>query len=555
MSHTLSPTPARLRRALARRRLTHAQADADAVAADRYRRHAHTLGEGLARSYTLLSAQNAALQVLIAQRDEGERRRGFLLRALQDLARAEDPAEIATVTVAAARALTDATDVTFWRGDDAVATIGAPVSIPSGDRPDDAWVWVSPNAAVVVLRVATECDDAWVAVAGAAVPLPLPVQDDLVTLAEQASTALARCRALAEARRQAAIARAVVDAVPAGIALCDGDGGLLMSNQTYDALAPQLDACDDGEADDGARGPTARAQYDRELRWIAEHPDAQAVHEYGLADRRTFTRFTVPVHMPDGSHVGRLFVHRDVTAERAAARAQDEFLALVSHELRTPLTSIVGYLELLGDGEAGPLGDEQARAVGIAAKNARRLQRMVGDLLVVAQARAGGLALITREDDLARCVADAIDSALPAAHARGIALHGPSRQPVPVMMDAQRIGQVLDNLLANAVHYGRPGDAVTVDVTGDVQQACVTVRDTGPGIPPDDVERVFEHFYRGEGVRAVAGTGLGLPITRALVEAHGGSVRLSSTVGQGTTFVVCLPRGGPAAVAPEGDGQ
>jgi PAS domain S-box-containing protein len=223
---------------------------------------------------------------------------------------------------------------------------------------------------------------------------------------------------------------------------------------------------------------------------------------------------------------------------------KDEFVALVSHELRTPLTSICGYLELLQE-EADQLTDEHASFVTVLDRNAHRLLRLVNDLLFVAQVDAGRLALDReplRLDDLAD---EAVAAARPFADEKGVELSFSVERPPSVDGDRGRLAQLLDNLVSNALKFTPAGGKVDVRVAAQDGRALVTVSDTGIGIAPDEVERLFERFYRASTAteRAIPGTGLGLAISRAIVDAHDGTVSVESQVGVGTTFRVVLPPG------------
>ncbi len=244
----------------------------------------------------------------------------------------------------------------------------------------------------------------------------------------------------------------------------------------------------------------------------------------------------------DGAVAGYVVVASDVTAEREAQRLKEQFVGLVSHELRTPLTAVLGYVELLLDGTE-PLSDDQREFLGIIDRNARRQLRLVGDLLLTAQVEAGTFQVTPQEVDLADVARVTIASARPAARAAGVALEGDVRA-TPVQADPVRVGQALDNLVANALKFTERGGTVRVEV-GPVPDggARVVVRDTGVGIAPAELAHLTERFYRASSAtsRAVPGVGLGLSITRAVVEAHGGTVEIESVLGEGTAFTVTLP--------------
>ena len=239
-------------------------------------------------------------------------------------------------------------------------------------------------------------------------------------------------------------------------------------------------------------------------------------------------------------------IDRDNAARAAELiRIRDEFVAVVSHELRTPLTSIIGYVELLTDDEAGALTDEQRAYLEIVQRSTARLVELVGDLLLVAEAERGPLALDLGHIDFAEIVAYAVEAARPAADARRIALVFDAGEVGAVAGDATRLAQMVDNLIANAIKFTPEGGRVTVHAGRRGGDALFEVKDTGTGISEADRERLFDPFFRSRdaNARAVPGTGLGLTITKAIVDAHGGTIDVETTPGGGATFRVCLPIG------------
>jgi signal transduction histidine kinase len=231
---------------------------------------------------------------------------------------------------------------------------------------------------------------------------------------------------------------------------------------------------------------------------------------------------------------------------------KDEFVALVSHELRTPLTSITGYLELVLE-DTGDLTPEQRRFLEIVERNSRRLLRVVGDLLFVAQIESGKLALEREDVDLAAVAAESVDAFRPTAEGKEVELVLETA-PLPRLHgDRARLGQLLDNLVSNAVKFTPQGGRVRVTVGPLRDDALVVVTDTGIGVPQAEQRHVFERFFRSSTAqeRAIGGTGLGLAIARAIVEAHGGGIDFASVESEGTTFRVRLPLNGASGVGRE----
>jgi signal transduction histidine kinase len=232
-------------------------------------------------------------------------------------------------------------------------------------------------------------------------------------------------------------------------------------------------------------------------------------------------------------------------------KLKDDFVASVSHELRTPLTSIRGYVELLLTGEGGDLTEEQERFLTVVDRNADRLLNVVGDLLFVSQVEAGAISLEPRLVELVGLVKESVDAARPAAEAKGVELDLTAGVVVVVEADRLRLAQVFDNLLSNAIKFTPAGGRVEVRVLAIGKRAVVEVSDSGMGISPEDQLLLFTRFFRSAAAndRAIQGTGLGLAITKAIVDTHGGALRVRSDVGQGATFSVELPLGVRQAVA------
>jgi signal transduction histidine kinase len=221
---------------------------------------------------------------------------------------------------------------------------------------------------------------------------------------------------------------------------------------------------------------------------------------------------------------------------------KDQFVSSVSHELRTPLTSMVGYLELVLDGEAGDLGESQRRLLEKVSRSCDRLNRLVDDILVVARIDAGKFSLEKHYVDLVELTEAAVESARIAAERGGVELRVSAPEAaVPLWADSTRVSQMLDNLLSNAIKFTPKGGRVAVTLARHEDAALLQVRDTGVGIPEEEIGALFERFFRASTGLSVPGTGLGLPIVKAIVEAHDGWVTVESTVGVGTTFTVELP--------------
>ncbi|MBA2955422.1 hypothetical protein GON03_13880 [Nocardioides sp. MAH-18] len=227
---------------------------------------------------------------------------------------------------------------------------------------------------------------------------------------------------------------------------------------------------------------------------------------------------------------------------RELDQMKDQLVGSVSHELRTPLTSIGGYTEMLLSGEFGDLNADQQEFVEVVDRNTRRLNRLIDDILFVSRVDAGRLSLERSWVDLADIAAACAVAARPRAEQGEVQLEVTTSGTLPpVWMDATRLTQLFDNLISNAVKFTPPGGTIRVTLTGTEETVHIDVADTGMGIPQEEVDRLFERFFRTSNVGEVAGTGLGLSIVKSIVEVHDGTISVTSTEGVGTTFHVELP--------------
>jgi signal transduction histidine kinase len=227
---------------------------------------------------------------------------------------------------------------------------------------------------------------------------------------------------------------------------------------------------------------------------------------------------------------------------RELDRMKDEFVASVSHELRTPLTSIVGYVELLLE-EAG---DPKSRShLEVVQRNASRLLGLVSDLLFAARLQSGSLVLDAKPVDLCVLAEQAVASARPPAQIAGVTLHAELTRVPTVEGEEVRLAQLLDNLISNAIKFTPAGGAVDVTLGAVNGSIRIEVSDTGIGIEESEQPLVFERFFRSPAAldRQIPGTGLGLYISKAIVDAHHGTIAAHSGRDGGTTFVVDLPAG------------
>jgi PAS domain S-box-containing protein len=365
-----------------------------------------------------------------------------------------------------------------------------------------------------------------------------------------AEQVIAQLLDVTELERERRTLQAIFDTVDVGLLLIDQEGRYVGMNRRHaesmlmpfpDGHAGQAGQLGDVFAPDGTLMPredmpSYRAWHGEEfddLRlWVGSDPDTRSA--WSVSARS--------VREPDGELTGAALAYKDITDLMRALQVKDDFVASVSHELRTPLTSVLGHLEILTD--RPDLPPDIARQLAIVERNALRLQTLVTDLLDVARAQEGSLTLTLDPLDLAMLARDAVAAARPAADAREISLACDVPEALPLHADGHRLRQVVDNLVSNAIKYTPRGGSVSVELHEPGDGVQLRVSDTGMGIAASDLGQVFDRFYRADDVEAmhIPGTGLGLSIAREIVEAHGGTIEVTSRVGEGSVFTVLLPR-------------
>jgi NtrC-family two-component system sensor histidine kinase KinB len=265
---------------------------------------------------------------------------------------------------------------------------------------------------------------------------------------------------------------------------------------------------------------------------------------------QSFLPRILPIRDPYGNTLGAAILLQDVTRFRLLDQVKSDLVATVSHELKTPLTSLRLALHLLLEEAVGPLTAKQTELLVDARDNAERLLAMINNLLDLARLERGRERVELRPEapgDLLEAVASAVR---PRAEDHGLTLAVEVAPDLPpVQADAQRLGHALNNLLDNAVAHTDRGGRITLSAARTAGGVLLSVSDTGRGIPPEFLDRVFDRFFRVPGQSEGTGTGLGLTIVHEIVVAHGGSITCESAVGKGTTFRIVLPIAENAAIS------
>ena len=267
------------------------------------------------------------------------------------------------------------------------------------------------------------------------------------------------------------------------------------------------------------------------------------LRQLDLAER-TVRAHSAPVLSARGDWLGSVVVYHDITREMLADKLKSEFVSTASHELRTPLTSIRGYVDMLLIGTCGPLNEQQRDFVRIVKNNVGRLVELIDELLDMSRAEAGEVRLRRDQIDLAEVLMEVTQALYGQFREREVTLAIEAQDGLPrITADRQRLRQIMVNLVGNACKYTPSGGHVRVGLRNGAGELRIDVSDTGVGIAPESQKYIFTPFYRADNPLRdeVGGSGLGLSITRKLVELHGGRIWFESAEGVGSTFSFTLP--------------
>lgn len=358
-------------------------------------------------------------------------------------------------------------------------------------------------------------------------------------LLEQISELRAQSSGPAETGEAGVELEAACDAMWDGVLIADRTGSVLYAN----GAAGVLLGTGGGRSIREAIPDSDAAQELSEL--AASGTKRRAVFEFELGENDPPSVVQVAARgvVSDASAATLVAVVRDVTQQRIAEKSRNSFIAQVTHELRTPLTNIRLYVE-----EAADAGDSDpavlGRAINVINQESRRLERIVGDMLSVAEIEAGAMTLRIDDVRLEQLFGDLQNEFASLASERSIEIRWDLPPKFPVLRgDRDKVVLAVHNVVGNALKYTPEEGRVTVRLDASEAGFTCEVADTGPGIDPDEQDRVFEKFYRAETARGagVTGTGLGLPLAREVARLHGGDITLESVVGEGCTFTIVIP--------------
>jgi len=384
-----------------------------------------------------------------------------------------------------------------------------------------------------------------------------PADQELLTaIGNQIGIAIANARLIEDAEQRRATLDSVMNSLVDGLILVDKRGRIAYANPCAEDILELPFQSLTGKTLDALEREIARRvdqaqEVTTELQAAAKDVQNTPAVEFSLSVQpvRTLQTRFFPIHDNAGDHLGIGLLLRDITRERELDEMKSQLLATVSHELRTPLASIKGFATTLLREDV--TWDEESRHefLSIIDRESDRLAELIGNLLDMSRIEAGTLHVEPEPTDLRFIMEETADEFQRMTHEHRIRVLAPPRLPF-ALADPRRTRQVLRNLVENAVKYSPDGGAITITASVKPRHLEISVVDEGIGIGPDQLERIFDRFYQADSAstRRVGGSGLGLSICKAIVEAHGGEIWVQSEQGAGSVFYFTIPM----APLPEG---
>ena len=350
-----------------------------------------------------------------------------------------------------------------------------------------------------------------------------------------------RARSLRDVAEEQSRLRAIIDAMADGVVVAGKDGVVVLYNRPAAVL---LGIEDDSMIQRPVEDLMPKEAADAIAELTAGPVGETAVLELETEGGRTIRSHTSLIFLEQEGNVGSVTMLQDITPLKEMDRLKSQFVAMASHELRSPLAAIQQILSVVVRDMKDTLDERRSTLLDRAQERSKGLMAMINDLLDLAKIESGGVLERKEPVELEPLARLSVEFYQETAHKKGVKIDiEPFAQSPCVMGDCCALEEVFGNLISNAVSYTPSGGSITIKggVSGD--EAWVSFEDTGIGIPPEAVSKIFDRFYRvkDEKTRNVVGTGLGLPIVKGIVEAHDGKVELTSTPGKGSTFRVILP--------------
>ena len=376
--------------------------------------------------------------------------------------------------------------------------------------------------------------------------IPVSMRNEIGILAEEFNAMTETVQdALTRIRREERKLNSVLNGIAEGIVHLDLERRIVLLNPAASTLLELPDDAVGKKVDDVLDPELLERLFPVErTRPMTHRVDAYEVEIERGEQKMNIKVVAGPVYFTDGAPIGVVYVLDDITREKEIDQMKSDFVAMVSHDLRTPLTTIYGFTRAILDGKAGYVPDILRDKLERVDRQAKRLERLISDLLDLSRIESGRIELQLELLSLVEVAETLLDEIRPQADAKRIQLLLEAEPGLPsVVGDPKRIGQAVTNLLGNAVKFTPEEGRIETRVGREGDYLWISVQDNGPGIPPSDLEKIFDRFRQASGsqTRTQGGSGLGLAIARSIIEAHGGEIWVESDLGKGSKFSFRIP--------------
>lgn len=407
---------------------------------------------------------------------------------------------------------------------------------------------VHPDTTIIVISGYATVDHSIEAMKKGAfdfIPKPFSPEQLRVVVAK----AVEYTRALKDIANEKSRIRAIINHLGDGVMVADSQKSVVLANPAFLRMVGYQGTEKIGrQVAELTRNPQLEHMIDKSLSMpedtFVELSEELSIHA-GKDSTTVLNARCVPFRDRFGRNLGTVTVLQDITALKKMDQLKSDFVSMVAHEIRSPLNSVLMQLNVVMDGLAGELTPKQHEFLDRVSEKLKGLADLSTELLDLAKIESGLLSQERQHFDVIALLEDQLAFHVPKAQAKNIAmnLRLPAAPLPPLFANHQNMEEVLSNLITNAIHYTPEGGAITLDAAVEGDCLCISVADTGIGIPEEEQGRIFERFYRvkDERTKYVVGTGLGLAIVKSIVESHDGRISVASKPGQGTTFYVYLP--------------
>jgi PAS domain S-box-containing protein len=377
--------------------------------------------------------------------------------------------------------------------------------------------------------------------------IPKPFSPDQLRVV--VSKAIEHTSALKDIANEKSRIRVLINLITNGVMVTDAEKKLVLANPAFMKIMGF-------KGDDIIGRPFTELVYQEQLRQMVEHAllisegeiteltEELKIEKSKEDETATYVARCRPFRDRIGRNLGTITVLSDITYLKDINQRQSDFVSMVAHEIRSPMNSVMAQMKVIQDGLAGDVTQKQSEILGRASEKINGLVSLSSELLNMASREAGLIALERNECDMSDVLKDQVDFHQAKAQEKGIQLKlEPLPDLPPVLANRQNMEEVFSNLITNAINYTPAKGKITVFARPEKHYLCISVSDTGFGIAKEDLDRIFDRFYRvkNEKTRYVIGTGLGLSIVKSIVEAHDGMIRVESKPDHGSTFYVNIP--------------